>query len=219
MTTPQQVLTDIRNQANEQSAAFWNNNELYSYMWTAEKKIVSLIGGIDSTDTSITSVSGTQEYTIPTTTRTIQKAEWDSVKLKKINVTRDLNSIDWVGYGGSQTTGNPTHYYQWGRNIGLWPIPTSAETLKLWTSENAAEITRSSTAFTVDLIFHDIIPDYCLFRMYMKDKDNENAAFHRNFWDQGLSSTMTEWKMTRDNDMNSVVVDQDFYEGDILGIV
>jgi len=215
--TPAQIKASIRAQAYETSAAFWSDEEIYAYMWQAECEVAALVECTETTDSTTTTVSGTVEYAKPTDCLIIKRLTWDSVKLKKITLS-DLDAMDGTGYGGTVSTGNPEFYYEHGANVGLYPTPTSAKTLKFWHIKQPTELTAASTTFTVPQLFQHYIPDYCLYRMYLKDQD-DRANTHLKLWDENIGKAISKWKHSQHRDQYSVVRCEENNQVTSIGIV
>lgn len=215
--TPSQVLSAIRNQAYEQDADFWNDAEIYQYMWEAEAEVAGLVSCTEATDSSTTTVASTQEYALPTDCLYVLRATWDQVKLKRIDL-KDQDYLDGTLYSGTLSSGQPEHYYEFAGMIGLYPVPDSAKTLKLWYIKQPSQITGVSTTFTIPLLFHHYIIDYALYRMYLKDQDNEKAMVHKRLWDENIQKAIGKWNMMRESDHTSTVRDVDEYPNTSLGL-
>ena len=215
--TPSEVLTDIRNQINEQSAGFYSDEEIYAYMWNGEKILAETTGCAETTDSTLTTVAAQREYTIPSTVATLLRVEYDSYKLKKIDLTQ-LDQIEGKTYGGITTSGDPVYYYEFGNKIGLSSIPTAAKTLKLWVIAIPTKLTSTSTAFTIPNRYGDYLTDYCLFRMWAKDQQNDMADRFENRWEKNLSTVESKWKDVKFRDNYIQVKDEDQFEGTEIGI-
>lgn len=216
--TPQQVIDTVRFQFYETSAKFVSENEIRSYLWQAEQLAASLLECTETTDSTTTTVAGTQEYTKPTNCSLITRVEWYGVKLKKIDMT-DQDAVDGGGYGASLSQGNCDSYYEYGTKIGLYPVPSSAQTLKFFYIAEPTLTTGASTSFTVPGFVTKYLPDYALYRMYAKDQDNGRAGFHNGLWENGLNNMRMEWSRIKRRDNHSVVRCEEFYPSTDLGLI
>lgn len=216
--TPQQVIDTVRFQFYETAAKFVSDNEVRSYMWQAEMLLASMLECTETTNSATTTVIGTQEYAKPTNCALLQRVEWYGVKLKKIDLT-DQDAIDFGGYGAAVATGQCHSYYEYGSVIGLYPVPSSAQTLKFYYAAEPTLTTGASTAFTVAGPLTKYLADYVLYRLYAKDQDNGRAGFHNGLWEQGLINARQEWARIKRRDMHSVVRTEDFYPSTDLGLI
>lgn len=204
--TPSQLLATVRNQAYETTAGFWGDSEIYSYMWQGEIILAQKIVGLTQTTTTDTTVASTREYDRPSGAIRINRLTWDSQKLKKIGLN-DLEESEGSGYGFTGSDGDPIYYYESGAYVGLSPIPDTANTIKYWYDAKPTAIDASSTAFTV-VDYEEIIADYCLYRMYLKDQDNR-ADVHLSLWQDSLVKSSNDWNRRNSADKITVVRDTD----------
>ena len=159
--TPANCLAYARYLIKETTASFWADAELYVYMTEAEQEVFNLImeedeGYFQTTDATIDYVSGTQEYdmsgltVVPIKIILVERTDVDPVKtLHPINIqdklryepanSTTITDADWEGY------------YLSGTKIGIVPKPTTSATnnLKLYFIGRPADVSSSSTAFTV----------------------------------------------------------------------
>lgn len=203
--TPADLITTVRDQVYESSASFWTDAELYRYATQAEQEIADLVECSEATDATTSTVSGTQEYAKPTDCEYIKRVTWDGMPLKRIDF-RDKDTVSNVGYGTTtDTSGQPEYYYEWGANVGVFPVPTTAKTLKFWYVSKPAALSAASTAFTVPNLFHSALVDYVLYRMYAKDQDDQRSGFHKTLWDEGIFKAKVKWgKRQRSNRIQTV---------------
>lgn len=216
--TPAQILATIRNQVYETTAAFYTDAEIYSYMWQAEQDLAEITKSTEAKDTSVTSSTGTQLYNVPSTVAYIHRVEWDGVKLKKIDLTEE-DALDFNQYGSTKQQGSPNFYFQWGNQIGLYPVPNDAKNVTMYYYAEPSVITSASTAFTLPSILHRYIPDYALYRMYAKDQDEGRAQFHRQQWEANLIRAKQLWSKRMNEDKYWVVRDTENYAQTELGII
>ena len=217
--TPAQILATIRAQVYEETAAFYTDAEIYSYMWQGEQELITQVPCTETRDTtSITSAVDTEYYTKPTGVVYIERVEWDSVKLKKIDY-RDRDALDTNGYGGSLSTGDPYCYYEYGAQIGLYPVPQSIKNVTIHYIKAASAIAAGSTAFTIPDYFSHYLTDFCLYRMYAKDQDDGRANFHRQQWEMNVSRAKQAWSQRQTHDALMVVKDDNNYPETELGMI
>ena len=69
----------------------------------------------------------------------------------------------------------------------------------------------------VPALFHQYIPDYCLYRMYAKDQD-DRYQFHKRLWDENILKSISKWKQSKRRDQHSVVKQEEMYPGTVLGM-
>ena len=191
--TPSMLIADIRNQVTETTAKFYSDNEIRAYLWQAEIAIAKKLQCTQTTHSSTSTTSGTREYAMPDDVLEISRVTWNSFPLTKI-VLDDLDRLEGAAYAFTGITGNPVYYYENGANVGLSPIPNATQTLKFWYTVMPTVITDASTGFTIPAFCQYYLTDYCLWRMYEKDSDQQRATFHREKWNENLNEAFREWK-------------------------
>jgi len=183
---PSDVLSRVRDQLVETTAAFWSDAELYRYMTDAEREINNQVHCyvLSTAATSVTSTSG---YTLPVDVLYLDRVSFDNVPLKEVP-RRGIDMMDMPGYGGTPQTGDPTHYYRQGTDtVYLWPTPQRAATIQyVYTAEPAAIVT-ASTQFSVPANFHQPLQDYVLYRSFTKDQDQARSEWHKREYMQGVA--------------------------------
>jgi hypothetical protein len=177
-------------------------------MWQGEYILAKHTGCTETTNSSTTTVASTREYTIPTGVLNITRVTWYNFPLEKID-KNELDVYEGAAYNFSGTSGQPIYYYEYGAYIGLSPIPNAAQTLKLWYVAEPTELTAASTAFTIPNDFAFYLPDYCLYRMYLKDDNAQLAEVHKRLWDENLDKALTEWKARSRSNRRVIVKDSE----------
>ena len=188
-------LNSIRAQLFEQTAAFWTDAEIYGYLSDAEYELASEANCTQVVDTSITTVSGTQEYAIPATIMRIQRLTWSTVKMKAIDLTQ-LDSIFYPIYGGITSQGNPFYYYIYANNIGLYPVPASAATVQIYGMKRPTAVSSTQQNFTIPDELIPYLDDYALYRCYLKDQDGK-AQSHLGIWNSNKQAAKAAWSDDR----------------------
>jgi hypothetical protein len=186
-------------------------------MWQAEQDLAARIGCVEATSTSITTVASTQEYSLPTNCLYVTRVNYKTwSKLKKIDKTQ----MEWLdGFNGTQqTSGMPDSYYLYNGKIGIYPTPTGTETLTIEYVPQPAEITSGSSAFTIHQLLHLPIIDFCLYRIWGKDQQNDRATFHINLYEKGVSEGYRKWAKYKASDRTNVVKDEFMYVHTDLGM-
>lgn len=187
---PTDVISRVRDQLVETTAAFWTNAELYRYMADAEREI-NLLTECNVVSTAATTTTSTSGYTLPADCLAVKRITFDGVPLKKIDgYMRDRDLLDMPGYGGTLTSGDPTHYYQINTMIYLWPTPSRGATVQYYYLGAPVEVASGSTAFTVPANFHNPIQDYILYRAFLKDQDQGKSEWYKREFEQGVSDAM-----------------------------
>lgn len=221
MATPNQIYTNTRAQAIDPDGDFIADSELRVYLQQAGNIIYRKLGIGQDKDTSITTVSGTEEYTIVASdsaesVSVINEVIWNAVRLKRIN-RRELAGEKGLSYGGTDTTGNPIYYWKYDNKIGLYPVPDSAQTLEIrYNSSFTSDITLAASD-TSTTILSQLTEDmqwncihYMLWRIYLKDQD-DRAIVEKQIWDEFLQDAQTEWFNINHGDENMAAQEEESF--------
>lgn len=207
--TPNEMLTQVRSQFDDPSTAFIETGEGYAYIWQGLYELCVKSDIKQIIDTSITTVNGTADYTMPTSFIKTQQITWKGDMLLR----RDLEKFQAIT-GSNPSTGNPQWYVWWGKTLTLTPTPSSAQTVKIWGFGRPTEITSANAdidIFTTDGIeeaFQQDVIDYVLMRVYYKD-DDQKAIQHRNLWETSLQRIALEQKQRDYMDNHTTVTTVD----------
>ena len=207
--TPVEVYSLVRNQCAETSVEFWTENEIYSLMSIAEKQIAQRIGNIEA-KTSLTTTTSTKTYSIASSVSgIITRLTYDTYRLEGININ-EIDTVEGKAYGGVTIIGQPEYYYRYGDTLGFSPTPDSSHTVDIYYRATPVTVTTSSTAFTVPSEYTQYIPDYCLYRMMLKDQELRNEAVaYKGQWDENLRIINNHHRSKKTQDTISRVVIHD----------
>lgn len=211
--TPSEVYTQVRSQANEPTEGFWSDSEVLMHMSNAETQIAQYLGVIEDR-TSFMTVSGTREYALGATVGAIKRLEYDTVKCKAISIDQ-LDDAEGSTYGGTNSTGTPDYYYRWGNTIGLSPIPDADSTVTVYHGAVPAGLDSTASSWTMPDRYGQYVTPYVLWQMFTKDQQlQEEAAFYKASWENGLSIIRHDSLSSRYDDRNAQtrVLDGGFIE-------
>ena len=215
--TVAQILTNVRNQYAETSTAWVGDAEVYEYLWHGQIELNNKVGPFELSDQSVLSDGTAQEYSMPVGVNVITRLTWNRVKLKRIGFT-DQDALDFPSYGNDNLTGNATHYYVYSSGFGLYPIPTTSNTVSINYIGQPAVVS-GATALSIPDMFSYYLVDYCLYRMYLKDQDETKFSIHKGMWDEHIKESYTLWRKRNQADRYSVVRQEDNYPETELGII
>lgn len=183
---PTDVLSTVRDQLAETTAAFWTNAELYRYMTDAEREI-NLQLECNVIATAHTSSTGTSGYAIPASCLSVYRVTYDGVPLRRLDRNkRDIDMLDMPGYGGTGKTGPATHYYELQGYLNLWPVPQEIKTIGIHYLKDTSALASGATAFMIPANYHTPIQDYVLYRAYLKDQDQGKAEWYKREFVHGM---------------------------------
>jgi hypothetical protein len=203
MTTPSELYDLIRGMAFDADVSLAGESDLFHYMTVAERIVAKKIPCTETTATDST-VIDQREYDRPASALKIKRVTWNKVKLKKISIN-DLDIVEGVSYGGISSSGNVVYYYEYGNVVGLSPLPAAIQELKFWFTLLPPALTSISTAFTIPEEYIDIIPEYCLYRLYLKDDMKGEADRSLNLFNNRILEYQDDWSQRTQEDYIQVV--------------
>jgi hypothetical protein len=195
--TPSDVLSRVRDQLAETTAAFWTNAELYRYMADGERE-VNLMVSYNIVVTAATTTTGTSGYALPSSCLSVMRLTYDGVPLRKTDRNlRDRDALDMPSYGGTLQSGSPTHFYEFTGYAYLWPTPDAAKTINYFFLKDPTEVASGTTAFTIPANYHNCLQDYVLYRAYLKDQDQGKSDWYKREFMQGVADAQRREQMRR----------------------
>lgn len=177
--TLSQFLDFVRNRHNAATDSNWSDAEIYALATGRCNEILSIIGLIEATDTSTTTVSGTQAYSIPSNFISIKALLYNG------NMLSPISFKEWESEkaNGTTPTGTPTYYVIWNRQVLLIPKPDAAYTLTFY-GEKLHPLIDNSSQTTIDIpaALHYRLADGVICDMAMKDENINMARFYEEKW-------------------------------------
>lgn len=197
--TVTQILTAARNNLNALTDTLWSDAELLIRLYLIELRLAREAKTIENRYT-VTSVSGTAEYTKPT--RAIEI--W--------NVTFAGNKLDFIDYrqyysinpNSLDSTGTPSNYTYYGEAFSLYPTPNTADTIEVFSFDEPDIPTVSSTLETPSG-YHDLLVTGLTATMCPKDLGHPLTVYWDTKFEQGLEKIVQFSKRKRRGDKYSVV--------------
>lgn len=175
-----QFVERVRRRHNAVSDTNWSDAEIYQLITDRCNEVLSIIGLLEGTDTSQTSTASTQAYSYPSNTSTIRQVNYKGDRLKRISFRQ------WEAFkdDDSTTSGTPTMFTVWNRQILLIPIPdTSSDAITIYYYKEHPEIDNSSQT-TIDLpaVLHSHLVFGVLADMFAKDLNPQKAGYYEGKW-------------------------------------
>lgn len=211
--TPSEVNNAARDLYNAASDTFFTDAQMYNWQWQACHEFAKKAWLIERIYTAST-VASQQDYAYPTNTIAIKRLTVDGRKLKRTTHREDDGLT--LSNSASATTGAPCYYTDYNFIVSLRPIPDAVYTLKIYSYNDAAAITAAST-LEIPALFHFDLVDYLLWRMFAKDKDMTNAAFHLNEWKGHVQDAVSWQRRKRRTDSFATVQNEETLPVTILG--
>ena len=187
------ILLEIKRSCKEPSVGgHWTDTELLRRINIKTKQIVRYTGCLQKVDTSTTSVSGTQEYTKPSTCMRLTRVLFDSKKIYNIPISEldGMSAAGAISHPWTDDSGTPTHYYERIDKIGLYPNPDSAETITLEYIYSPTDLS-TSTDIPFDSVtylydYHNLIVFGVLYDCFLEDGNEAMFQEHKKNYQQGM---------------------------------
>lgn len=174
-----QAVSYCRNRHNAATDSNWSDSEIYALITARCDEIVSIIGLIEGTSTSTTTVSGTQAYSFPTNFITIKSLLYNGEKLTPISFD------DWESQkaGGVTPTGKTQFFVVWNNQVLLIPTPDNAYTLTFY-GEKEHTFIDNATQTTIDIpsVLHFRLCDGVIADMAAKDENFNMMKIYEDKW-------------------------------------
>jgi hypothetical protein len=213
--TPTQIEQAARERYNAVGETFWSQSEMLSLIYAACLEISIETKCIERTYTT-TTVASTQEYAFPTNTLAIKRVTYNGKKLMPITFRED--DVLTLDNQSSTSTGTPQYYAVWNSTLILRPIPDAAQTLKIYSINEAQSLTIAST-LEVPSFAHMRLVNYVVSEMYAKDKDFSSAAYYKKLWEQDKLEIKRWLRKTKRTDSFTGVQDDSMLANTVIGVV
>jgi hypothetical protein len=203
--TPSQVETAARNRYNASSDSFYSQSEIFDLIYQGEMILATETNCIEASDSTTTTVSGTQSYAFPTNFISVKRVEWNGRRLKRVDMRED--DLLTAMAADTTTTGDPTYYFEWNGYVYLREIPGSAETLKFFGYKQPTALSTSpvSSSLSVPARYHTSLINYVTAHIAAKDKDFEGLQSFMKLWEQDLQRARVYEKRRQRMDQFSYV--------------
>lgn len=182
--TLSQFVSFVRNFHNAATDPNWSDTEIYALTTARANQIESIIGLIEGTNTSTTTIVGTAAYNFPTNFNTIKALLYNGEKLQPISFD------DWESQkaNGITPTGKSLYYVVWSNQVILVPTPDNAYVLTFY-GEKTHPFIDNLTQTTIDIpeVLHPHLANGVIADMAAKDeKFDMQRIFEEKWINQGI---------------------------------
>jgi hypothetical protein len=203
------LVNRIRRQAAEKETDFWSNQEIVDYIGDAQIMLATRTSGVYQKTYTTDTTASVRAYTTPTDVGSIERVVYSGTRLTGVNLD-DLNRLE--GDTTVVALGFPNYYYQFAGGINLSPVPDTSASLQVDYNAYPGDLVENDT-FLIPEWCVRYIPDYALYRMYMKDQElREQGQYFKGQWESNLANVETEWRKRMYNDNLSIVKDMDYLD-------
>jgi hypothetical protein len=167
------IIASARQRLNETSTAMWTDANLVTYCNEAQKYLVRETKCLEGISTS-TSVSGTQNYALPSNFYKLRRLLYDGKSVKEVSFL----DIDEADIDETDISGDPKNFYIWDDSIYFLPIPnTTSDSIKIYYYKTPIAITLSSQTLETNSLYDDVIITYMVYLALIKDGEEEKADY------------------------------------------
>jgi hypothetical protein len=168
------IISSGRLRINESSTKFHTDANLVLYCNEAQKYVVRETKCLEAIDTSNTSISGTQNYALPSDFMALRRVLYDGKKVSKT----DFLEIDESGIDETDYSGTPKSYYLWNDTLYFIPIPSvTGHAIKIFYYNNPATITATTDTLETNTLYDDLLVSYMVYLAFIKDGEEQKADY------------------------------------------
>lgn len=213
--TLSQFVEVVRRRHRAETDTNWSDAEIYQLTTGRCNEILAVIGLLEATDTSTTTVSGTQAYSLPTNAVRIVQILYNGEALQEISFR------DWElqKSGGTTPSGKPIQWVMWNRQALLVPTPDAAYTLTFYYEKEHPYIDGSSqTTIDIPAVLHWRLADGVIADMYAKDLNPQMYDRYQTNWIQNHMPAFEEYAVrSKRGGRSRIIIDADSHPQTDIG--
>jgi hypothetical protein len=212
--TPTDIETAARRLMNAVGSAFWSQEEIIqNYLYFALMDLINAGYHIENRYTQ-TTVASQEEYTKPSRAIAIKRVVYNGKKLKPID-KRQMDSM--VIDESNPSTGTPEFYWEFDNVIGLYRVPSEAQTLEIWTYDEPSVPTNTSTLEIRSNYHHQLVKGV-VYYMSTKELGHPNTSLYRAEWEKAMFAVIQQEEKRKQRDGNRVVLREEDVPNTIIGM-
>lgn len=160
--------------------------------------------------------AGTQKYTVPSNLLILRSVKWQGVKLQMVSM-EEADALT-LSTSSSSPTGVPTTYWQFARQIYLWPIPSTNGTsdLVLYYTRQPDALTATSDTPELPLQYHNRLVEYCIAQAAELDDNLQQYAMKMSQFKQNVDNLKDNATWEQHDVYPSITASLRDYGGDSL---
>lgn len=182
-----EIATRVKRQFGDEAGAQITDADIIRWCNDAQQEIAVNNDLLQVSATTATT-AGTQKYTIPTNLLILRSAKWQGVKLQGLS----MEEADALTLSTSSTNppGVPTTFWQFARQIYLWPIPATSGTtdLTLYYTRVPNTITVVGDTPELPLQYHPRLVEYCVAQAAELDDNLQHYAMKMQQFKAGVDN-------------------------------
>lgn len=156
-----EIAIRVKRQFGDEAGAQITDADIIRWCNDAQQEI-AIANDLLQVSATTTTTAGTQKYTIPSNLLILRSAKWQGVKLQGVSM-EEADALT-LSTSASSPTGVPTTFWQFARQIYLWPIPSSSGTtdLTLYYTRIPNTLTATTDTPELPLQYHPRLVEYCI---------------------------------------------------------
>lgn len=180
-----EIATRVKRQFGDEAGAQITDADIIRWCNDAQQEI-AVANDLLQVSAYTATTAGTQKYTIPANLLILRSAKWQGVKMQAVS----MEEADALTLSTSATvpTGVPTTYWQFARQIYLWPIPgvSAASDLVLYYTRVPTALTVVGDTPELPLQYHPRLVEYCVAQAAELDDNLQHYAMKMSQFKQGV---------------------------------
>lgn len=190
-----QFTTLCRNRLNALTDSYWSDSEIWALLVSRINQALAIIGYIEATDTSTTTVASTQAYSWPSTASNIVSVLYDGDRLQEIT----FREWEMEKNNGTTPSGTPQMYVNWNRQVLLVPTPSAAATLTFYYEKMESLYSTANDTINFPVTLQDALADGVIADMFAKSQNITMSRFYEEKWINHMKVTFPVYKYRQKN--------------------
>lgn len=190
-----EIAARIKRQFGDESGVQVTDEDILRWVNDAQKEITR-IQSLLETQATTTVISGQNEYSLPLDILMLRSIRLGGQKIRTLSLQEAEEYIPGFDDETTWATGTPEVAWIWANNISLYPIPTSAGTLKVYYTRVPVEVTAMIDSPELPVKYHPRIVEYCLAQAYEMDENWDGAGNKSSQFVTSISEMREEEKWT-----------------------
>ena len=180
MSTPAQIITEVRDMLNEPTAAQWTDTMLRRWINEAGRDLARVTRHIRRT-TSVALSAGFNSTTLEGDVIAVEAAYWNETGQAEWTELEASHLEEFMRNAANRpsTEGRPWFFTTMGSqpavNLTIYPIPTNDGNLQLFEiiipTPIAEDGSDDDTAINIPYTWYDALADYCQYKAMLRDRD------------------------------------------------
>ena len=210
-----EIATRVKRQFGDEAGAQITDQDIIRWCNDAQTDI-AINNDLLQVSAYTATTAGTQKYTVPSNLLILRSVKWQGVKLQMVS----MEEADALTLSTSPTSpaGVPTTYWQFARQIYLWPVPAANGTsdLVLYYTRQPVVITATTDTPELPLQYHNRLVEYCIAQAAELDDNLQQYAMKMSQFKQNIDNLKDNATWEQHDVYPSITTSLRDYGGDSL---